>query len=252
MKKLLYFTARDMTLPGEGINKKIMEQIATFRRFGFQVEAVYRKNDSQLYCHNGQSERRIANNMKRPYKVAASKYLRKYVRDKHYDGAFIRYVYGDWQFQRLLKVLKEKKIPVVIEIPSYPYDIELVDTFENRIVLLLDKIYRKKLKYYVDRIMTFSNDKKIFGVPTIQTMNGVNFDKIRMISPNEMYSNKINIIAVANLAIWHGFDRLLEGLGEYYHNKGKRDILFHLVGDGKELQSYHAIVDKWGGSCRIT
>ena len=47
MNKILYYTARDMTNPLLGINKKIRNQIETLRK-SFCVDAVYRKNDSQL------------------------------------------------------------------------------------------------------------------------------------------------------------------------------------------------------------
>lgn len=246
MKKLLYYTSRDMSSPEVGINKKIKEQIATFRRFGFQVDAIYRKNVCQLFLQNGITEIMLKDNMRPPYKISASKWLRKYIADKEYDGVYIRYVFSDGQFIQLLKCLFKKKVSIILEMPSYPYDAELCDTLENKIVLLLDKIYRNKLHFYVDRIVTFSKDKEIFSVPTIQTINGINFNKIQMISNKKSNKNKINIIAVADLASWHGYDRLLEGMGIYYHNVHDREIVFHLVGDGPLLNEYKVIVQKWG------
>ena len=47
MKRILYYTARDMTNPSFGINKKIRNQIVALRK-QFYVDAVYRKNDHQL------------------------------------------------------------------------------------------------------------------------------------------------------------------------------------------------------------
>ena len=53
MKKILYYTVRDMTIAGQGINKKISTQIKTLRSYGYQVDAVYRKNDTELVMDTG-------------------------------------------------------------------------------------------------------------------------------------------------------------------------------------------------------
>lgn len=247
MKKLLYFTSRDMTSAGQGINRKITQQIDTFRKSGFQVDAVYRKDVHKLVVHNGSEEILISDKLKAPYKIASSKYLRYFLKDKQYDAAYIRYVFDDYQFHKLLKLLHSKNISVVVEIPTYPYDAEFHDSLENKIVLCLDKIYRKYLQKYVQRIATFSKDEKIWGVPTIQIMNGVDFSKIRpRICDTEHNSNgDINIIAVADLAKWHGYDRVLNGLGQYYKEKPERNITFHLVGSGAELENYKKLVEEW-------
>ena len=74
-----------------GINKKINEQIQNFRKAGFSVDAFYRKQDNQLICQRGR-EVVVKAGMQRPYKVAASKYLKEYIKSRKYDGAYIRYV----------------------------------------------------------------------------------------------------------------------------------------------------------------
>ena len=45
-------------------------------------------------------------------------------------------------------------------------------------------------------------------------------------------SNPLHLIGVAEVHYWHGFDRLIAGLGAYYQqpNKVKRDVIFHIVG----------------------
>ncbi len=34
---------------------------------------------------------------------------------------------------------------------------------------------------------------------------------------------------------WHGYERLLEGLANYYHKGGISNIVIYMVGDGREL-----------------
>ena len=43
--------------------------------------------------------------------------------------------------------------------------------------------------------------------------------------------NELHLIGVAEIHFWHGFDRLIKGLKEYYaHNPGYK-VYFHIVGN---------------------
>ncbi len=251
MKKILYYTPKDITDLSAGINKKIVCQIIELRKH-FYVEAIYRKNDCQLVLQkNDGTERIIASRMRRPYKIEASRALSCFLRKKSYDGFYIRYVFADRQFIRALNEMKKMHATVVLEIPSYPYIAELSNSFENRIVLLLDKIYRKSMKPYVDRIATYSKDKMIYAIPTLQVVNGVNFNQI-LVAQHKNNLTEINMIAVANLAVGHGYDRLLVGMGEYYASGGQRDMHFYQVGIGKQVEMYRKIVKEYHIQDRVT
>jgi hypothetical protein len=63
------------------------------------------------------------------------------------------------------------------------------------------------------------------------------------------------LIGVAEVHTWHGYDRLVAGLGEYYKNGGKQDVYFHIVGGVHPHERYRAnkfhpglqaIIDKYG------
>lgn len=253
MKKILYYTARDMTQATEGITKKIWNQIHALEDLGYQVDAAYRKNDEDLFILHGQKETLIKHKMRRPYKVEASRFLRRYLKAHSYDGIYIRYVFDDPQFHRLLKALKHAGTKILIEIPTYPYDEELKDTLENRIVLFLDRLYRKRMKKYVDRIAAISDKKlaKIYGIPVFELKNGVNFADIQIAERNDRSKDAVNLVAVAGFAKWHAFERLINGMGEYSKNGGMRKIVFHLVGDGPEKQLYKECIEKYGLEDRV-
>jgi hypothetical protein len=57
------------------------------------------------------------------------------------------------------------------------------------------------------------------------------------------------MIGVATISIWHGYDRVIEGLHNYYKNRGtaKERISFHIVGDasGHEAMRYAELVKKY-------
>lgn len=153
-----------------------------------------------------------------------------------YDHVYIRKMSVDLVFLLALKNARKKKpeMKIMLEIPTYPYDGERkrwIDKFQ----LLSDKFVRKFLKKYVDVILTYSDDKEIFNIPTINLSNAAN-TKLRKKKPTN--SNAINIIAVANFDFWHGYDRFIRGLKKYYENKGTRKIVLHLVGAGREIEYY--------------
>ena len=243
--KILYYTCRDMTETSSGINKKIFSQAKALEKLGCEVDLVYRINDCEMMLKNSEGEKIIASKLKRPYKIAASKAVREFIKGKIYAGVYIRYPYMDNQFYILLKELKKKNTKIIVEIPTYPYDEELKDGLENRIVLFLDKMYRESMHLFVDRIVIFSRENNIYNIPTIKTSNGVDYDTIRMRCPKDN-GNEIHLIAVAEVAKWHGYERLYKGLGEYYKNGGDRKVVMHLVGDGPMMKEYKQIVQEYG------
>ena len=94
--------------------------------------------------------------------------------------------------------------------------------------------------------MTYSDDKEIFGIKAININNGVNIET-ELAEYNYKSINKdINIIAVSNLGFWHGYDRAIIGLLDYYkksinHNK---NIFLHIVGEGMELPKLKKLAEE--------
>ncbi len=128
-------------------------------------------------------------------------------------------------FLSLLKRLHENGCTIVVEIPTYPYDREKQSGLLWDILFKIDKIYRVKMNGVVDRIYTYSEDNQIWGIPTICSSNGIDFDLVS-IRKVEKKRESINLIAVAGLAKWHGYDRILRGMGEYYKEGEKRECSF--------------------------
>ena len=156
---------------------------------------------------------------------------------------YIRYQLSDFPFVRALKRWKRKyhNIPIILEIPMYPYINELKE-ISNGITLFRDRFYSRYIHKYVDRIVTFTSHEEILGVKTIQMVNGIEVDNVK---PKKTLKKRdqINIIAVALVNFSHGYDRLIEGMKEYYNvNKGKKNVVFHLVGEGSALPKLKKMV----------
>jgi hypothetical protein len=134
---------------------------------------------------------------------------------------------------------------ILYELPTFPYDNE-DKRIIGRIITIIDRHYRMKLKSIIDRIVTLSIDNIIFGLPTIKIKNGICCRNIP-IKEEKLCTNKseLHLVAVANFAFWHGYDRLIEGIKNYYEEKKGKKIFLHFVGDGDELIKYKRLAKKY-------
>ena len=240
--RIFFYTVWDFTEPEtDGICKKILSEISTLKSYNYEVDYSYFKN-GDFYVKNGEKEILLAKRNCIWNKLFANKRLVVYFEKNKYDVVYGRYACADWYFIKLLKTIKKNRSKLIIEIPTYPYDQEFNAGVKDQLFLKIDKIHRKKMKKYVDRIATYSDDASIFGIITIPIMNGMNFQKIKL--SNSEWNESINIIGVSSMAKWHGYDRIIEGLVNYYREGGQRKVYLHLVGDGPEIKTYKMLIKK--------
>lgn len=144
-----------------------------------------------------------------------------YIRSEHNANPFLIH---------FVRVLKKAGVRIVMEIPTYPYDNEYT-TLKGKFKLSIDRIFRKKLAQELNAIVTFSEENEIFGQRTIRISNGIDFSTIRM-KRDSKKPGELHLIGVAEIHFWHGFDRLLTGLRDYY-SRGHTscNVFFHIVGE---------------------
>ena len=226
-----------------GISKKIHYQVKGLRENGHDVRLCY-----YGFAENGHRCRYIDDTMIRDYgegRLAGLRQRLDYQCILDYcirEG--IQFVYArcfmnanPWLIHFFRK-LRKAGIHAVTEIPTYPYDGEFAGaTGQQRIGLIIDQLFRHRLYHYMDAMVTFSDAKEIFGQRTIRISNGVDFDSIPLHQPSapSPQSSAIHLIGVAEVHYWHGYDRLIAGLGEYYNEARRkkeecRDVYFHIVG----------------------
>lgn len=165
--------------------------------------------------------------------------------DNDIEALYIRYNKSSFGMINFLRKFKAKRSDrkIIIELPTYPYDGE--SNKEEFLIDLEDKVCRRLLKRYVDRLVTYSTDREIFGIRTIRTINGINFDDVAL-REVQGSSDEINMIAVASMKPWHGYERIIVGIKNYYHSGGRRKICLHLVGSGPEVPMYKQLVKQYG------
>lgn len=220
-----------------GIIKKIKTQISTFEKHGYKIDFW------NPYSGRKHSIRRFTRRLPF-YFLNTWKFDERKIND--YDFIYIRkawFMDGDLiNFLRKVKNISPS-MKVLLEIPTYPYDQE--GKKMNMLPLIWkDKYWRNKLKYYVDKIVTYSNDESIFGVETICISNAIDINSINLRKVKIKNENVISLIAVSSLYYWHGYDRVIKGLGKYYQSKGNEDplVYFHIVGDGNETDYYKKLI----------
>lgn len=170
-----------------------------------------------------------------------------YLYNKNYDYIYIRRITPNCKSViKLLQFLKKQNpnCKILYEIPTYPYDNEH-NTFILKLILFIDKLYRCKLHLYVDKMVTLSNDEEIFGCKTLKISNGIHSKLIPIICKEVFDKNQINLIAVANFSFWHGYERIIKGLKNYYNNGGTQVFTVHMIGEGADLELYKSLVSEY-------
>lgn len=241
-----------------GIDKKVLAQINAINAAGL---------DCKLFSH--QKESRFSPTLLRVKKIFLINIKRVFIRlpfgyllddplfqyHKMFDYNDFFYIRRDLMtLNRLLTIRKIRKrnpkAKILYEIPTYPYKKEMKKRWIDYPLWWKDQVYMPILHRYVDRIVTVSKDEILFGIPTIQMINGINLNTIRPIKPISE-DGAIHIVAVAMFCWWHGYDRLIQGLGEYYTSGGERLIVLHLIGDGPFTTEFAILAKRHGISDKV-
>ena len=218
-----------------GISKKIHYQVRGLRQNGHEVHLCYYDFDSR-----GHRCRYVDDDVIADYGMGVMAALRSrfdlrciydYCIENCIEMVYARsFMNASPVLVHLFDKLKKAGIKCVTEIPTYPYDSEFKGyPLKYKIPLYIDKMFRNALAAKMEAIVTFSNEKSIFGKRTIRISNGIDLDIIPLHNP--LKQGDIHLIAVAEIHYWHGFDRLVAGMGEYYkQNPDGRKVYFHVVG----------------------
>lgn len=105
-----------------------------------------------------------------------------------------------------------------IEFPTYPYESELPDANLDTV-----RTNRQAMLEYVDHVFSTCYEPLIMGSVNHPFDNQLselminNFAEHRLV-PSRKQSAGINLLIVANLSRWHGVDRVLLGMSEYYRS----------------------------------
>lgn len=219
----------------KGVEKKINYEIKAFKSSGINVEkVVVKKNNILIRLLPFQGKFR----------------WRQYSAARGVSAIYIRNGFSSYPFISMLKKIRKnnENVKIILEIGMYPYDKEFVGPFK-KLLLTRDRIYRRLLKKYIDRVTINTPFEEAFGIKTIQFVNPIDVGSITI--PQRLdyrKDNTINLLAVASLAFYYGYDRMIRGIANYYRMGGysETNIIFHVVGDGAILSELKEMSTKLG------
>ena len=237
-----------------GISKKIISQVEGLRSDGAEVHLCSlekRPDGSKARVIDGVPVKEFGAGLKAKLNKRISySDITEYVRSEAVGLVYIRYDINSDPFTvRFVRQLKNAGARVYVEIPTWPYDGEFKGQgMALKTQLFIDKLFRRRFFGHVDRVVTFSEAKDIFGRPAINISNGIDFEKVPL-SETAPFDGGLRILSVANIHLWHGLDRLIRGMGECPEVPAE----LHIVGDGlpEIIESYAALARGYGMEKRV-
>lgn len=246
MKKVFFLTnAVDLANSSDGLAKKIHAQTRAFKECGYETELAGCSNAE--YVINGQKLALKEEGIFKKTKEVLQNVERYVSTQSEYEILYIRKFYFTSYFLLFLKKVRPKFKYIILELPTYPYYGELL-SIRAKIGFWIENILvTRNLKKYIDRIVTFSSDKKIYSIDCIKISNGI--DDKEQLYLSEPDRKVVNFISVSSISFWHGIDRFILALHKYSGD----DVHFHIVGaDNEVTASLKALVSKYGLTDKVT
>lgn len=232
-----------------GITKKIKAQIRTLRRMGMMVyytsyvqdgAVVIDNEDNQVYFKKYLSKNETIKRYDRRFLLIRTviEYLES--SGEQFDFAYLRWHTFDRLYLKMLKALKKAGAVSIVEAHAWTPDSK-GDSLIAKYQIMMDRRYSKFAKDYVSLIAGMSEYDNIWGIRTVKVDNAIDLKNIR--PRNWIKDDSVfRIISVSNEYNYHGYDRLLKGLYNYYAAGGSRRIEVHFV--GVFLQSTKALCEE--------
>lgn len=233
-----------------GISKKILAQHKAFNEAGVEMLLCHTTIDN-LGNHyrvcDGETIESFGKGLFALYRKWFSfKGLKEYILSNDIDFIYVRSFYNtNFALLRMFSALKKAGVKVILEFPTYPYKKETEGgDIKHRAIFFINRFFRLFLKLYVSRAVTFTSLPRIHGIKTINISNAIDFDTIRLKKENPplVKGGVFNLVGVADIHYWHGFDRAIKGVGEYYRLSRQNidhEVNFYVVGDGEESYMLH-------------
>jgi glycosyltransferase involved in cell wall biosynthesis len=248
-----------------GISKKILSQVKGLEEAGHRVAVCTYFVDAQGHRVREIDGCRIAD-----YGTGRLAALRKrcsygciarWAEEHDIQLVYVRSYHNANPFTiRLFRRLRKAGIRVVMEIPTFPYDAEYANfPWWDHVELAVDRLFRRRLAACTEAVVTFTDVERIFDQRTIRISNGVDFSALPLHQSAHHAADELHLIGVAEVHFWHGFDRLLRGLGEYDEAACGVKVFFHLVGGiGHEerygsrfAEGFETLIQRYGLADRV-
>ncbi len=259
---ILYFCNVNRTLPLEsGVYKKVVSQCKILRNEGHNIYLASRTGVGYFDIINENGKILVNINISQISRFRRERVLfnelENFCSENNIEAIYSRYSNYNFRVHCFYKRLKKKGICVLLEIPTYPFNQRWMSLRQNikgrHYIVALKQLYSNTLgtagalffKKSVDRIVNNNGFEEIWHIPVLQINNGIDVKSIPVRKHLYQHNKVIKLITVANVANWHGFDRVLLGLYEFYKRERDVKVYFDIVGPGQEIEILTKLTKKY-------
>ncbi len=256
INKILFIIPYSKTDTQNHLFNKLQSQINGAKEAGFEVYFTeYDEKNIYLNTENGRVLVCDNVNTNRNIKIYNSIFrsMKKILAICNVDTIYIRRIAAIPSYLSALKYAKKNGIKVLVELPTYPYKKERKESKRKifySVVELLDTTIGRYAEKYIDLCPVMGEKtEKVGNVPAINIDNGVDASLYPVVS--RQIGKSVTFISVASFCYWHGLDRMIEGMKEYYHSKDDKmeevtPIYLNVVGNSKDgtIDTLKELVDQ--------
>lgn len=202
-----------------GVKNKIKSQLASFEANGFNTFDIEIKRK----IHDSLLTKIIRHLYPEPVPPLLLNIKNSVI---YFRGSLV-----DINHYQLFKKLKKQGNIIAFEIPTFPFKKECKGL--RRLQYYLHLLWIWQVKKNIDFFVGISYYSKIYNTDTVSTENGIN-PLLYTLKKQQELEKTINVIIVAHLCNYHGVDRFISGLANYYQKKNNQFLInLHIVGDGQ-------------------
>lgn len=245
--KLLYIAEVDINSGVHlGIINKIVGQLKAFKKYNIEANLYCYKNGEpylvkdleELLAISPLQNSRFINRFK--FRKSVS-----WIAD-NYHVVYVRLSVPDFLMIHSLSKISTLKI---LEIPTPLKNFkEEFKKDAKYIKFVKDVLYRLFIGKYLktfDLIVEIENTKTTNSLDnSVFISNGIDMELFPL-KKNQHNEKDLHLIGVANVHYWHGYDRVIKGMYNYYKLARNRRIFFHIVGDGAEIPKLKTMVNDY-------
>jgi len=240
--RIAYLDLSSVSDPSAGYKKKIAAQIRAIETLGVQVISVDIAHSSLI--SDNDKEKLSGSGIRRTYRrrTRLLEICAGLIESGSIDLVYARYPGGDSVFHRFAV-----KYGNLIVSEHQSLETQELRTARKGFRLLSEEIYGKKVLRTLSGIVGVTQEicdyevarSGVPGKPYLVSGNGIDVDSVPVRTPPEYDGKNLDLLCVAQVAKWHGLDRLIKGIAEY---RGNVNVRLHIVGDGSEIPNLKSLV----------
>lgn len=235
MKKILFIMKYPIHVQYT-LKQKFMGQIDAITKMGY--EAWYITFDTDyiyVNCPNGRTIIRTTTGGHSKQYIHTLAFIDIYlaicklVSNQKFDLVYFRKSPIGIIGRKMCSYIKMSGAKLVVEITSYPEVEKPKNKLRALYFMYSDRMWKKSYSKVDLFTLIGKKSDNYYGYHAINIENGVAVDNV----PVKQWTktdNKIHLLALASMCIWHGYDRLIQGLADYSGNDKER-IIIDMVGN---------------------